>query len=79
MNNTDLIAGSVFGGVLIALGCVLALVYLSAPFVLYGIYSRLGRLIELQEHAISREQPPQPTPEQRAAELTAARAQWGKL
>jgi hypothetical protein len=82
MHSTDAIAGSVLGGIAIATAVTLALLYFLAPFLLYGIYRRLGRLIELQEYLLTQTpqvpQAPQRTAQQRADELTAARAQWGK-
>jgi hypothetical protein len=35
---------------LFAVGVVIVLIYAAAPIMLYGIFSRLGRLIEIQEH-----------------------------
>lgn len=63
-----------------ALGAVLVLLYALAPFVLYGIYSRLCRLVDVQEHIsiqlayMSRQfpQPVEPAPPDPGADVVPA-------
>jgi Na+-transporting methylmalonyl-CoA/oxaloacetate decarboxylase gamma subunit len=78
MQSTGLLASGV-GILFIGLAIVLAILYLLAPLLLYGIYSRLGRLVELQEYAVNQAYQ-QNRPRHEAAEAAPVLAgQWSKL
>jgi hypothetical protein len=89
MSSTPQLLTGFFGITLLLRAIVAAILYLAAPFVLYGIFSRLGRLIEIEENAaaelaqirnmLDRQDTSHdartPTAQQRAAGIAAA-ARW---